>query len=49
MFIVAGAIEGFVTPSHVPGAAKIALGVLVWLTALGWLLLAGRERSPGAA
>jgi len=55
MFVVAGIIEGFVTPSEMPGAAKIVLGVMVWLTAMVWLLVAGRPRAgealagPGAA
>jgi uncharacterized membrane protein SpoIIM required for sporulation len=43
MFIVAGTIEGFVTPSHLAGGAKIALGLVVWGTAMAWLLLAGRK------
>jgi uncharacterized membrane protein SpoIIM required for sporulation len=41
MFILAGAIEGFITPTHLPGTAKIALGLLVGATVLGYLLLAG--------
>lgn len=47
MFIVAGAIEGFVTPSFLPGTAKIALGLLVGVTTLAYLLLAGRAASTG--
>ena len=41
MFIVAGTIEGFVTPSHLPGAPKIALGLATGGTALACLLLLG--------
>ena len=44
MFIVAGTIEGFVTPSRLAGGAKIALGLVVWGTAMAWVLLAGRKR-----
>jgi len=40
MFVVAGAVEGFITPSYFPGSAKIALGLLLLLAALAWLLLA---------
>jgi uncharacterized membrane protein SpoIIM required for sporulation len=43
MFVLAGAIEGFVTPSFLPGAAKIALGLLVGAAALTYLLLVGRQ------
>jgi uncharacterized membrane protein SpoIIM required for sporulation len=43
MFIVAGTIEGFVTPSHLPNDAKILLGVSAGLTALAYLLLVGHR------
>jgi uncharacterized membrane protein SpoIIM required for sporulation len=43
MFIVAGFIEGFVTPSHLPGTAKIALGVAAAGVTLAYLLLVGRD------
>jgi uncharacterized membrane protein SpoIIM required for sporulation len=42
MFIVAGAIEGFITPSHLPGGLKIVGGLVVGAAALAYLLLAGR-------
>jgi uncharacterized membrane protein SpoIIM required for sporulation len=42
MFIVAGTIEGFVTPSYLPGAAKIILGVAAGAAAVGYALTAGR-------
>lgn len=41
MFIVAGAIEGFVTPTFLPGGLKIAIGWLVWALAMAYLLLVG--------
>lgn len=47
MFVVAGVIEGFVTPSYLTAPFKIGLGVLVLCTALAWVLLAGRRRVPG--
>lgn len=49
MFVVAGAIEGFITPSHLPGPAKIALGVTVLATALVYLAWAGtRSRTASS-
>jgi len=47
MFIVAGLIEGFVTPGYMPGDLKAAVGLLVGSLAAAYLLLAGRRR-PGA-
>ena len=49
MFIVAGLIEGFVTPSYLPGGVKIALGVSVWVVALAYLALGGRGRAAEPA
>ena len=43
MFVIAGTIEGFVTPSHLPGAAKIVLGLTVAGVVIAYLLLVGRE------
>jgi uncharacterized membrane protein SpoIIM required for sporulation len=48
MFIAAGLIEGFVTPSHLPDAVKAAIGVLVTAGAIAYLLLAGRGRAGTA-
>jgi uncharacterized membrane protein SpoIIM required for sporulation len=42
MFLLAGLIEGFVTPSYLPGGAKIAIGITALSAVVGWLLLAGR-------
>jgi uncharacterized membrane protein SpoIIM required for sporulation len=49
MFAIAGTIEGFVTPSYVPGSTKIVLGLTVAGAVLAALLTAGRgERAPAA-
>ncbi len=45
MFIVAGTIEGFVTPSFLPGAVKITLGVTVATLTIIYLLFSGKETS----
>ena len=42
MFIVAGIIEGFITPSYIPGIVKIVLGVAVAFTTISYLVLVGR-------
>jgi hypothetical protein len=51
MFVIAGLIEGFITPSYIPGYLKITLGVAVWGAVLAYLMLAGRrpvEQTPGS-
>ena len=42
MFIVAGCIESFITPSYLPDILKIVIGLLVLGTTLAYLLLVGR-------
>jgi uncharacterized membrane protein SpoIIM required for sporulation len=43
-FVVAGLVEGFVTGAPaIPAGAKIALGVVVWLAFLAWILGRGRQ------
>lgn len=42
MFAIAAFIEGFITPSYLPGAVKIVLGVAVAAAVLVYLLVAGR-------
>jgi uncharacterized membrane protein SpoIIM required for sporulation len=42
MFIVAGAVEGFITPSYLPGIVKIILGLALGCGALGYALTVGR-------
>lgn len=46
MFVVAGTIEGFVTPSYLPGSVKIVLGLSLGLAAIAYLALVGREPQP---
>lgn len=47
MFVVAGIIEGFVTPAYtISGGAKIAVGALTLGATLVYLLLAGRRSRP---
>lgn len=42
-FLVAGLVEGFVTGSPaLPAGVKVAVGVLVWLAFLAWVLVGGR-------
>jgi uncharacterized membrane protein SpoIIM required for sporulation len=43
MFLVAGSIEAFITPTELPGAAKILLGLTAGAAAMAYLLLAGRQ------
>jgi uncharacterized membrane protein SpoIIM required for sporulation len=45
MLLVAGAIEGFVSPSNLPGLAKAALGLSLGLALLGYILGAARPRT----
>lgn len=41
-FVVAGLIEGFVTPAPVPTLVRVAVGVLAWAGFLLWVLGRGR-------
>lgn len=41
MFIVAGLIEGFITPAYFPGAIKIMLGIAVAGLVIAYLLVVG--------
>jgi uncharacterized membrane protein SpoIIM required for sporulation len=43
MFVVAGMIEGFVTPSYLPDWVKASIGILAVSIAVAYLLLAGTE------
>ncbi len=43
MFIVAGMIEAFITPTYLPGFIKIWIGVCAALLTIAYLLLAGRK------
>jgi uncharacterized membrane protein SpoIIM required for sporulation len=42
LLVVAGTLEAFVSPSSLPGGAKIAIGLGVGACFYAWLLLAGR-------
>jgi uncharacterized membrane protein SpoIIM required for sporulation len=46
LLVVAGCLEAFVSPSSLPGAAKISVGLVVGTAFYAWLLLAGREAAP---
>ena len=46
MFIMAGAIEGFVTPSHWPGPLKLLVGSLAGGGVFAYLLVVGHDRLP---
>jgi uncharacterized membrane protein SpoIIM required for sporulation len=48
MFAIAAFIEGFVTPSYVPGAAKIVLGLTVAAVVIVYLLAVGRDDHEAA-
>jgi uncharacterized membrane protein SpoIIM required for sporulation len=41
-FIVAGLIEGFVTPSDLPVSVRVGIGVLVELSFIFWIITRGR-------
>ena len=41
--VVAGLIEGFISPSSLPAMVKVAVGVLSGIAMYGYLALAGRE------
>lgn len=45
LLVVAGLIEGFITPSGMPAAAKIGVGLASGVALYGWLLLSGRGES----
>ena len=45
VFVIAGLVESFVSPSDLPFALKATLGPLLGLALLAFLLLAGRERT----
>ena len=48
MFILAGIVEGFVTPSYAPGAVKIILGIALGALVITYLTTAGRARASKA-
>src|SRR5881392_1154814 len=46
LLVVAGTIEGFISPQPIPSAIKIGIGVITGITLYAYLLLAGRESAP---
>jgi uncharacterized membrane protein SpoIIM required for sporulation len=44
LLVVAGLIEGFISPSDLPLTVKLAVAVLSGVALYAYLLLAGRER-----
>lgn len=49
LLVAAGCLEAFVSPSRLPGSAKIAIGLSVGAGFYAWLLLAGRTRPAAPA
>jgi uncharacterized membrane protein SpoIIM required for sporulation/uncharacterized RDD family membrane protein YckC len=49
LLVLAGLIEGFVSPSALPSALKLAFAGLTALVLFPYLLLAGRDGGPGRA
>lgn len=45
VLFISGLVEGFVTPSYMHWGVKIAIGALVWLGFLAWMLILGRRAS----
>ena len=43
LLVIAGIIEGFISPQPIPPAIKIGIGVLTGITLYSYLLLSGRE------
>lgn len=44
LLVIAGIIEGFISPSDIPAAAKIAVGVATGIAMYSYLLFVGREK-----
>jgi hypothetical protein len=43
VLLVSGLIEGFVTPSGLPTAARIAIGLVAWCAFLVYVFVVGRH------
>jgi uncharacterized membrane protein SpoIIM required for sporulation len=48
VFVVAGLIEGFVTPADLPLALRALVGFVAWVAFLGWVLGRGRALDEDA-
>ena len=46
VFVVAGLVEGNLSPSELPTEVKLVVGPVLWLFFLTWVLLAGRNPRP---
>jgi uncharacterized membrane protein SpoIIM required for sporulation len=46
LLVVAGIIEGFISPQPIPSAIKIGIGIITGITLYGYLFLAGRDEEP---
>jgi uncharacterized membrane protein SpoIIM required for sporulation len=46
VLIVAGLVEGNISPRSMPTEVKLVLGPLLWIALLVYLLAVGRERQP---
>src|SRR5688572_27498243 len=49
VFVVAGLVEGNLSPSDVPTEVKLVFGPLLWATFFAWVLLTGRHRGARTA
>jgi len=49
ILVVAGIIEGFISPQPIPAVIKIAIGTLTGITLYSYLFLAGRETTADRA
>src|SRR5258705_671982 len=47
LLVVAGIIEGFISPQPIPNVIKIGIGLLTGITLYSYLFLAGREKLSG--
>src|SRR6267378_5683506 len=47
LLVVAGIIEGFISPQPIPNLIKIGIGALTGITLYSYLLLAGRDAQQG--
>lgn len=47
LLVIAGIIEGFISPQPIPAAIKIGIGVITGITLFSYLLLAGRDGEQG--